>query len=347
LLPVSSVPTAVETEVRKRLGASPGWLPRLGRTPWLARAMSTFSTMPVVFAEVDLCELVALIVSQHNSCRYCYGVQRSLLLISGYPEESIARLEADIHKADLSPSVRAALEFTRRLSRANPRATGTDFAEVVRAGIEKPAVMEIAAMASAAGFMNRIATLLSLPPETDLETLPGKPWFRFFRPLLARRLRHAPASPQPPPRPNDGPFATLVDTLGHSPLAGIYRRLIDDLFASPALPLRTKALFIAVVAKALGCTYSEAEARQMLEREGFRPADVDEILANLASASLDERENRLVPFARETARYQPAVIQQRMREVARGSAPDEMVEMVATIALANALGRLSVILDVG
>ncbi len=71
------------------------------------------------------------------------------------------------------------------------------------------------------------------------------------------------------------------------------------------------------------------------------------MLANLASPRLDERESRLVPFARETVRYQPAVIQERIRDVARGRDPDEMVEMVATVALANAVGRLSVILEVG
>jgi AhpD family alkylhydroperoxidase len=346
LLPPIPVSTAVATEVRKRLGASPGWLTRLGRAPWLVRAMSTFGTMPVVFAKADLCELVALIVSQDNSCRYCYGVQRSLLRISGYPEESIARLEGDFQSAELSPSGRTALEFTRVLSRANPRATGTDFTDMAQAGFEKAAILEIAAVASAGAFMNRVATLLSLPPEADLEALPKMTIFRFLRPLIARKLRRSPASPEPSPRPNDGPFARLVDTLGNSPFAGIYRRLIDDLFASPALPVRTKALLVAVVAKALGCAYSEGEARRILQAEGFRERDVDELLATLASPRLDARENRLVSFARETVRYQPAAIQLRMREVAAGSEPDEIVEMVATTALANAVGRMSVILDV-
>jgi len=54
----------------------------------------------------------------------------------------------------------------------------------------------------------------------------------------------------------------------------------------------------------------------------------------------------LVPFARETVRYQHADIQRRMREVTAGMRPAEIVELVGVVSLANAVGRLSVLLDV-
>ncbi len=73
--------------------------------------------------------------------------------------------------------------------------------------------------------------------------------------------------------------------------------------------------------------------------------DVDEILGTLGSARLDAREARLVPFARETVRYQSAAIQQRFRDVSRDFSPREILEIAGTVALGNAICRLSVVLD--
>ena len=52
-------------------------------------------------------------------------------------------------------------------------------------------------------------------------------------------------------------------------------------------------------------------------------------------------------FARETVRYQTATIQRRMRELAPGLSAPEILETVGVVALANAIGRLSVLLDIG
>ena len=52
-----------------------------------------------------------------------------------------------------------------------------------------------------------------------------------------------------------------------------------------------------------------------------------------------------MPFARETIRYQPAVLQGRVREVCCDFGPDEATEAFGIIGLANAVCRLSVVLD--
>jgi hypothetical protein len=69
------------------------------------------------------------------------------------------------------------------------------------------------------------------------------------------------------------------------------------------------------------------------------------VLQTLSSRRLDAREARVVPFARETVRYQTSVIQTRMREVSGDLSPAEMTELIGTISLANAVCRLSVLLD--
>jgi AhpD family alkylhydroperoxidase len=344
LLPAAPPPPAVVAQVRKTIGAVPGWADRLGRSPWIARFATDLLANPFAYLAPELCDLIAVVVSQDNSCRYCYGVQRAVLKVHGYRDDYIDRLLRDFHLADLPRDELAALDLARRISRADPRPGRREFDAAVAAGLGREASAEVAAMAAAGTFMNRVSTLLALPPER-LERMVESRVFRFIRPLIARRMRSRRAAPEPPPRPNDGPGAPIVAALGNSPTAGVIRRAIDGAWASPVLPRRTKALVVAVVARALGCARGESEMRHVLAAEGFGAADVDEVLATLASPKLDAREARLVPFARETVRYQPTAIQKRLRAVTEGFSPEEILETVGIASQANALCRLSVVLD--
>ena len=344
LVPATAVTPALRADVQRRAGVVPGWLARIAPVPWIAHTLCDAMTKPGAYAPAHLCDLVALVVSQDNSCRYCYGAQRSVLKIQGYGDEYLDRLLRDFHTADLSPAERSALDFARHLSRSNPRPGPDEFATVVRAGLERTAVVEVVAVAAIASFTNRVSTLLALPPEADLEGLVNQRLFRFVRPFVAWRMRSGRRPPESSPVPNEGLAARVVAALGTSPFAGIVRRALDGALASPILPRRTKGLMLAVIARALGCAHGEAECRQLLAAEGLG-AELDGILATLTSPALDHRERRLVPFARETVRYQPAVIQRRIREVCAGFTPEETLESVGFLALGNALCRLSVVLD--
>jgi alkylhydroperoxidase family enzyme len=344
LVPAVPVDPALGAQVRRRVGASPDWLRRIGPLPWLVDALCAIIGKPVAYAPPDLCNLIGLVVSQDNSCRYCYGVQRTIMRILGYSDERLDRMLRDLHLADLSPAEHTALDFARRVSRANPLPGRAECEAVAQAGFAPLAVAEIAAMAASAGFSNRVATLLALPPES-LEAEAGKPLFRLLRPLMAWQMRPRAHRPEPPPAPNDGPCARLIAALGTSPMAHALRSIVDAAWASPVLPRRTKTLVLAVVARAMGCSYVETEARRLLADEGLGAADVDDILATLSSPRLDARESRLVPFARETVRYQPATIQQRMRAVANGFSSEETLEVVGITSLANTVCRLSVVIE--
>jgi alkylhydroperoxidase family enzyme len=336
------VPLALRTQVERRINMLPGWVPYVAAVPWVVDVLCDIIAKPVAHAPLPLCDLVSLVVSQDNSCRYCYGAQRAVLKIYGYADDYIDRLLRDFHVPDLSAADRAALEFARRLSRANPRPGAAEFAEVVRAGLAPVAVAEIAGTAAAGNFSNRLSTLLALPLE-DYQML-ERPLFRLVRPLLAWRMRPRRQPPAPLPDPNDGPWARLVAALEGSPMAAVVRRAVDAALASPVLPRRTKLFMLAVVAHALGCTYAEAECRALLAAQGDE-AELDEVLGTLASSRLDAREALLVPFARETVRYQPGAIQARMREVAAGLSSEETIEAAGILSLGNALCRLSIVLD--
>jgi len=186
---------------------------------------------------------------------------------------------------------------------------------------------------------------MAVPPDA-METTIERPLFRMVRPFVAWSIRR-----KPRPKPiklerNEGPCAKVITALGDSPSATALRRIVDEAFASQVLPRKTKAMMSAVIGKALGCPTAEAEARGVLAGEGWSDADVTAMLTNLAHPKLDAREAMLVPFARETVRYQPPVtIQVRMREVTEGMTREETVEVAGIIGLANMLARLSALLD--
>ncbi len=347
LLPPGLVPAPLRAEVRGMMGAVPAWVAHVAPAPWFVRAMMRMLSKPVAFLPPRLCDLIALVVSQDNSCRYCFGIQRAIMRVLGYRESELARLERDHELADTTEAERAALDFARRISRANPRVSTTERNAVVAAGYSPVGVAEIAFVAAATVFANRSATLLALPPE-PLERFVESPLGWLVRPVLARKLRSRPRAAEGLKTPNHGPCAAVVGTLDGSPAANVLRQTIDEAWASPVLPRRTKSLLLAVIGRALACARSEGEAAEALADDGFATAEIGEVLATLSSPRLDARERSLVPFARDTVRYDRTVpIQRRMRQTAAGLTPAETVEAVGVIALANAVCRLSVLLDVG
>jgi AhpD family alkylhydroperoxidase len=339
-----TVPAALAAQVRRSTGGLlPAWATRLATVPWVVRAFAGLSAEPVAHLPPRLAALINLVVSQDNSCRYCYGATRALLKIQGFTDAAIARMERDLHLADLAPAEVAALQFARTVSQANPRPTAGDLAALERAGFARAAVAEIAGIAAFAGFCNRISTLFALPPER-FERWVDHPLARLVRPLVARRLAIKRVAPVPPP-PNDGPCADVVAALADAPLAPTVRGIIDDAMASAILPRRMKLLILAVIGRALGCDLAEGEARSGLASDGLAPADVDHILRNLGSPKLDDRESRLLPWARETVRYRALAIQERTRELARHMTVPEVIEAVGIASLANAVARLAILVE--
>src|SRR5262249_44995037 len=168
-----------------------------------------------------------------------------------------------------------------------------------------------------------------------------------LRPLRGRPPARRPHAPEPPPVPNEGVGAAVVKALGDSPTAGLLRGVIDEALTSPVLPRRTKLLVLGVIARALGCRESERDATAALVAEGMESRDGAESLAPLASPSLDAREARLLPFARETVRCEPVEIQARTRAMAAALelGAEQLLEVVGMAALANTLCRASVLVD--
>jgi AhpD family alkylhydroperoxidase len=265
-----------EALMRKKYGFVMDSVAFYSHSPWIVRSQVRFDIQRdvLVHVDVDLAEIIGLVVSQDNSCRFCYGAWRALLRFQGYSESRIERLEENFAAA-LSPSDRVAVDFARRVSRANPIPSRAEWKPLEAAGFEPGAIKELAFLAALNVYYNRLATLLAVPTASIEEAGKKNALHDWARPVLgwyARvRRRRGRAAPLPAER-RTGPFSPAVLAL---------RDVIDDAWSSSILPLRTKAFVFAVVARGLGSDWAERHARAMLLAEGMTEQGYEEAKAIL------------------------------------------------------------------
>jgi alkylhydroperoxidase family enzyme len=244
---------------------------------------------------------------------------------------------------ELEPRCRLGLEFARRLSRSNPPPSAADVEALGEAGFSREELLELAFVTAQYVVINRVTTLVALPPERTERLDRG--WVvrllgpRIRRLVRARRLRRPPVFLSAEEK--SGPFASQVLGLDGLPAAPKLRMILDDAWSSPILTRRAKALAFAVVARGLGAEWVEREALDLLAGERFDRSAAEGVLAHLASPALDPVESALVPFVRETLWYEPAPLQRRARELRGKLTDEELLETIGIAAYANAVCRLS------
>jgi alkylhydroperoxidase family enzyme len=337
-----------ERFLRKTFGIVPPGTRYFLASPWLTRAFAGLGTetVPLRYASADLSHMVALVVSQDNSCRYCYAATRSVMRILGFPDARIRRLEENSFGADLRPSDVAALQFARCVSRATPRPCHADWQPLLAAGATMTAIVEIAFIAATNIFFNRMSTLPALPPE---EVEFDRRWYaRLVRPLVAYFLapRRTTKDAVLTPAERQGPFAATVNALDGLPGASRLRAVIDDAWQSTVLERRTKAFVFAVVARGLGCQISETEARRLLVAEGEAAETIDQMLAHLSGPGVSQLDAAAATLARESIWVRPAQIQRYARSIRALFSPEQFVELLGVAALANTVCRLGIAVDI-
>ena len=343
----------LEEYVRRGFGSVPSSVAYFTSAPWIVRAMLSMSSLGSPLSHVDqqLSEIIGLVVSQDNSCRYCYGIQRLMLRVFGVAEARIQRLEQGLLDAEIDPHAKSALEFARRLSRAAPLVSAGDAEALLATGWTPIAIRELAFESSFHVFMNRLMTVPAIPyaPTERLGDIRGLRWFGpLMRFDMMRRIRRARARFAPlPPEQVAGPFEYLVRALGPLGGARALREALDAAFASPVLSRRAKWLIFAIVARGLGCEQAGREAARGLASEGLDEAKLEPILQHLRSPELDPVESALVPFARGTIRGRPLQLQQHGRTLVERLEPAQVVEAIGVAALANVVGRLGLVTQLG
>ena len=340
---------ALESWARKRQGVPNAAIGYFAPVPWLARALVELHPEYGLLLRLDhgVMDLVTLVVSQENSCRFCYAAVRAMLWAQGMSRARIQRIEQDLTRADLPPRTRAAIAFGRSQSRSGPAGARVARDALHRAGVGADEMREIAFAVALTDFSNRAHTIPAIPVR-PLERMPDQLHMRLLRPLINRLLRRSRYAGQPTPleRIPVAPYARLVQAYAGSPIATAVAQTLEAMWASTHLTRRCKLLMLAVVARGLGCEACAPEVNAALEREGVTAATLTQVLTHLDAPELDPVERLLVPFARETIWYEPAPMQRRTRALRERLSGPQLVEAIGVASLANGLCRLgAMVLD--
>jgi len=334
-----------EAEAKRRFGGSTDYLRRLAPLPWLRRTCASWMLYPITALPVRLADLMFLVVSQENSCRYCYGAARAHMRILGYSDRVISQIERETQLAELDAKDHAFIRFCRNLARSNPRPARPERVEMIELGFSPAAITEAAFLIVDHCLQNRVATFLACPPEVVYERLGRSVLGRLLRPLLATANRRSIAVPADFKLPEGAPFAEITNTLDGLPAAYLLHEALTGAFASPVLSRRIKLLMFGVVARMLECRFCLPQSSKLLRAEGFDDAEVEATLAALASPKLDASEAAILSWVRETVRYTPNQIQKRTRALGEAIGTEAMLEAVGVAALANATVRLGMLLE--
>ena len=103
----------LERFVRREMGMPSPATPYLAACPWLLRAMCRLAYDHGLLASLDteLADLIAMVVTQEQSCRFCYAVSRAILRVRGMSESRLEALEDRLSRLDVPPRERAALTY--------------------------------------------------------------------------------------------------------------------------------------------------------------------------------------------------------------------------------------------
>lgn len=334
----------IEAYARRRLGMSFPPIRYFAPVPWLARALVDLHPEfgLLMHLEQSVADLLGLVVSQENSCRFCYAAVRALLRVQGMGEARIQRVEQDLTRADLPPRTVSALASGRSQSRSGPPAARDAREALLRAGFKAEEIREIAYAVAVSDFMNRAYTIPAIPSR-PFERMPDQLHMRLLRPLINRVLERHRFRGQATPldRAPSYPYVQLVQAYAGSPIAPALGRTLEEMWASPHLTRRCKLLMLAVVARGLGCQVCGQEVGEALQQEGLPESTLTRVVTHLDAPELDPVERLLMPFARETMWYEPAALQRRARALRDQLSGPQFVEAVGVVALANGLCRMA------
>jgi AhpD family alkylhydroperoxidase len=337
---------ALEAYARRKQGLPNPSVRYFAPVPWLARAVVDLHPEYGLLMHLDqgVADLVSLVVSQENSCRFCYAAVRVMLWSRGMSIERIQRMERDLTRADLPPRTVAALTFARSQSRSGPPAARAAREALLRAGFSVDELKEIAFVVGTTDFANR-ATTITAVPAARFERMPERLHMRVLRPLIGHLMgsRYFRGLPTPLERPPSYPYIALVKAYAGSPIAPALGRTLDEMWASPHLTRRCKLLMLAVIARGLGCDVCALEVGDTLAKDGLTTTAVAEVLAHLDAPELDGVERLLIPFARETIWYEPAPLQRRARALREHLSTAQVLEAIGVAALANGLCRMGAV----
>jgi len=236
------------------------------------------------------------------------------------------------------------------VSRGHVRSTDdASLTPLLEEGLDPLTIREIVGAAALSTFVNRASTMLGTPAEKRMAEITSSWYFDLLQPVVGPLLRgwQQLGSSTPPLRPGGvrGPLSAWTGTLEATSLGTVVQDVTDQwLRDRSALPLRTKLLTLAVVAKGLHCPDLEQTARSLLrDRTDTAEDESRRAIDHLGGNESGEVEAQLMRLARASIRFESTHIRRAVRRHTKALSRDETIDAVAAIGLANALGRLRVL----
>jgi len=137
-------------------GAPGNWFTSQGDRPDMLRAAWPLVKMILCEGQLPptLKQLVSMVVSQHNDCRYCAVAHTNALQTLGVPEEIIKSATSDPEMQSVPPAQRAALRFAIKAAKTPRAVDSADYAALREAGYSQGEIMELVMLAAANNFIN-------------------------------------------------------------------------------------------------------------------------------------------------------------------------------------------------
>jgi uncharacterized peroxidase-related enzyme len=137
-------------------GAPGNWFTSQGERPDVLRA--TWPLVKMILTEGQLPptlkQLISMVVSQRNDCRYCAVAHTNALQTLGVSEEIIKSATNDPDMQSVPPAQRAACLFAIKAAKTPLAIEASDYAALREAGYNQGEIMEIVMLAAANNFIN-------------------------------------------------------------------------------------------------------------------------------------------------------------------------------------------------
>lgn len=342
--------TPLSRTFRRRAGLVPNVVPYLAPHPWLYHPFLFLSAPTVQHIDADLVSAICFVVARDNACRFCFGTFWSFLRMAGYTKADLDRLEGEMYLGDQDEAEEGALRLAVRVSQGRLRAQdGASADDLHEKGLSAPAIREVVGAAVLGTLVNRASTMLAAPVNHRLEDMTASWYFDLIQPVLGPLLsgwqRLSPRVPTLGADRVTGPFAEWTGTLEGTSIGYLLQDMITQwLHHKYALPLRTKLLMLAVVARGLHTAALEETAyRLLVQRTDTSREEAQAAVDHLGGTAQPDKEARLLQLARAAIRYEAGHIQRAARRHTQGLSREETIDAVASIALTNALARLRVL----
>ena len=114
-------------------------------------------------------EMIAVVVSKANACRYCVTAHTIFLKALGYSDKQIEQNTARAEAANLDSATRAVLDFAEKVTLAAGDIRDDEVRALTAAGFSEAQVLEATAIVAFFNGINRLVDALGVGPDLLME----------------------------------------------------------------------------------------------------------------------------------------------------------------------------------